>query len=125
MELLRTALRENADLATGCAAVFSRVVSSEDLDFLGRIDVRRAQTGAVGARTGRRSAIIRDQILGVPGTVEIRRSLAEVETQVCQRAATSARHEVRHENRISSVQLERIDLFPRYVLLDCRGFGLE
>src|SRR5260370_21026585 len=81
VELLRAGARQDADLCAGSASVFGRVGSGEDLNFLGGVDVGRAQAGAIGARARRRRAVIRNQVLRVARAVEVGRALAELERE--------------------------------------------
>ena len=76
VELLPAGARQDADLRAGSASVFGSVGGGEDLDFLGGIDVGRAEAGAVGTGARRRRAVVRDQIFGVARAVEVGRALA-------------------------------------------------
>ena len=125
VELLPAAFGDDADLAAGSAAVFRGVIGSENLDFLRRVHVGRAQTGAVGARARSRSAIIGNQVLGIARPVDVRWSLAEGEAEVRKRAATSSGNQVGHEDRVASVDFKRVNLLPGDQLLHAGRFRLQ
>src|SRR5258706_15894669 len=106
VELLRSTLGSDTDLSARGPAVFRRVVGGEDLDFLGRVHVGRAQTGAVGASAHRGSAVKGNQALRRAGAIDVAGTLAEAERQAGQVAATSSGHQVGHEDRIPPVELQ-------------------
>src|SRR5207245_4593374 len=125
MELLRAALGKDADLSAGGAAVFGRVAGGEDLNLLCGIYIGRAQAGAVGPRSHRRCAIVRDEAFGSAGAVDVVWALAEIEGKAGEVAATRAPYQVRHKDRVAPVQFQSIDLFSGDVTLHRCRFRLE
>src|SRR5882762_6657851 len=125
VELLRAALGDDANLATGGPAVFSGVVGGEDLDFLRGVHIRSANAGAVRTRANGGSAVIRDQTLWSARAVDVRWALSEIEVKIRERAAASAGHQVGHKDRVAAIDLQRVNLLPSDVLLHCCRFRLE
>src|SRR5437867_2306290 len=125
MEVARTAPGKDANLAAGRTSVFGRVGRSEDLDFLRGIHIGGAETGAVGASTNGRSAVIGNQALGRAGAVDIGWALAETERKTREVAAARAGYQISHEDRVAPIQLQAVDLFPAHELLNGCRFRLE
>src|ERR1700740_878263 len=80
VEVLRPALRGDADLSAGRAAILGCVIGGKDLDFLRGVHVRSADTGAVRARAYRGSAVIGDEAFRRARAVDVRWPLSEIET---------------------------------------------
>ena len=117
VEGLRAGLGNDANLRAGCAAVLCGVIRTQYLDLLRGVHICCAEAGAVGARAGSRSTVVGDQILWVPRAVKIRWTLAESEGKVRQRSGASTRHQRGKANRVSPVQLERVNLLTGDQLL--------
>src|SRR5262249_6789837 len=114
----------NADLGARGAAIFRRVIRSKNLDFLRGVHVSHTNTGTVGTRASGRSAIKSDQIFGVSGAVEIRRSLAQTEGKIRGGGGTGAWNQGCKTDRVAAIELEQIYLLSRDELLHCRRFRL-
>src|SRR5882762_668719 len=125
VELLRAALGDDTNLATGGPAVFSGVVGSEDLDLLRGVHIRGANAGAVRTRANGGSPVIGVQTLGSACAVDVRWALGEIEVEIRERPAASAGHQVGHKDRVAAVQLERVNLLAGDVLLHRCRFRLE
>src|SRR4029077_9059760 len=125
VEVLRAAFGCDADLAAGGPAILRSVIRGEYLNFLRGVHVGCADAGTVGAGANGGGAVVSDQTFRRARAVDIRWSLAEIETKVRKRAAARTGNQVGHENRVASVDLEGIDLLAGNKLLDRGGFGLQ
>ena len=125
VKLARARLRRKPNLRARSAAILRSIICSQNLDFLRRVHICGPQAGPVRTRACCRSPVKRNQILGVARAVEIRRPLREAKVEVCQRRASRSRHQRRQPDRVSAIQLQRINLFPRHQLLHRRRFRLQ
>src|SRR5712672_1124069 len=125
VELLRSALGSDADLSAGRPAILRSVIRGKNLNFLRRVHIRCANARSVGSGANSRSTVISNQALRGARAINIRRPLAEIETEVRKGAAARSGNQVGHENRVASVDLKRIDLLACNKLLDRGGLGLQ
>src|SRR5712672_551876 len=118
VKFLRSALGSDADLSAGRPAILGSVIRGKNLNFLRRVHIRCANARSVRARANGGSTVVSDQALRRSRAVDIRWPLAEIETEVCERAAAGSRDKIGHENWVAPVELKRIDLLAGDKLLD-------
>lgn len=110
VELLRSTLRHQADHARRGAAVFSRIVGSQHLDFRDRVQALRAIDNCSLTIAIHGGAVHRCQVLARPSAVD-RVAAAETVAHIrAQRASDDSGFELHSQERIASADDQLRDL---------------
>ena len=84
-KLLTAALGDDANLAGRRTAVLGAVVGGQNLDFLHRVDVGRADGRTVGTGSNADRAVKRDQVVLRAAAVDVQTAGGEIEAELGQR----------------------------------------
>src|SRR5215472_15993782 len=113
MEILRAALGNDPDLAPGGAAVLGVVVGGQNLDFLGGIEVggTDAESG-VGAGPDSYGAIEKDSVVLAARAVDVEVPRRQAEIVAIQQSADDTGLCQCQKQRVASIELGKLNLFP-------------
>src|SRR6185437_3634915 len=100
-----------------------RVVGCEDLYFLHRVDIRIAENSTVGARTHGRRAVVRNQALRGASTVDVSVESINADREAVKTGAADTRNQIGHEDRVTAIELECVNLLAVDKLLHRGRFG--